>query len=175
MMGHCEYTTGILVQPNAVDFGAEFGYTANPLPAPQVNLNPYKSTMWDALQVEPIVILYVHMRMYPEPGSPHRPGYGAGMSANIDKNLNWYMAGGNVNNQTVPIPDDNAADLGCILYDPQNGNLQAYFDWTGCPPVLTKDDGLVLSAVNMPTGLGKFLAIWDFDYLPLSQWSGPYA
>jgi hypothetical protein len=173
-MGHCEYTTGILVPPTGVDCGCEFGYTQNPLPPPQLSLAAYKPTMWAALQIEPIVITHVHLRMYPEANATVRPGYGAGMSANIDKNLNWYMAGGNIHNQTVAIPDDDSMDLGALLYDPQNASLQAYFDWSGCPPKLTKDDGLVLSAVNFaPGGGGKFVAIWDFDYLPLSEWTGP--
>jgi hypothetical protein len=173
-MGHCEYTTGIFVPPTGQDCGCEFGLTATPLPPPQLNLAAYKPTMLAALQIEPIVITHVHLRMYPEPGIQLRPAYGAGMSANIDRNLNWYMAGGNINNQTVPIPDDDSADLGALIYDPGHGQLQAYFDWSGNPPKLTINDGLVLSAVNFNfPNAGKFVAIWDFDYLPLSQWTGP--
>lgn len=173
-MGHCEYTTGILVPPNGQDCGAEFGYTSTPLPPPQLSLAAYKGTMWTALQAGPIVITHVHLRMYPEPNSAARPAYGAGMSANVDKNLNWYRAGGNILNQTVPIPDDDSMDLGALLYDPNHGSLQAYFDWSGCPPKLTMNDGLVLSAVNFNlAGAGKFVAIWDFDYVPLSDWTGP--
>jgi hypothetical protein len=173
-MGHCEYTTGIPVQPNGQDYGAEFGHTNNPLPPPQAPLMPYRPTMLAALQVGPIVITHVHLRMYPDMGLIARPGWGAGMSVNIDKNLNWYSLGGNVNNQVFAMPDDNSGDLGSLIYDPGNTSLQAYFDWSGHAHVLTLADGLVLAAVNHGgSGTGAFTAIWDFDWLPRSEWSGP--
>lgn len=174
-MGHCEYTTDGNVPMDGIDKGAEFGFTTDPMPPPQMALMPYRPTMLASLQAGPIVITHVHLRMYPSMAQPlARPGWGAGMSVNIDRDLNWYRAGGNVNNQSVEIPDDNSADLGALLYDPNNGTMQAYFDWSGHPPVLTINDGLVLSVVNFGGGAtGTFKPIWDFDYLPLCEWTGP--
>lgn len=174
-MGHCEYTTGIIVPGDGVDHGVELGDVANaPAPQPgQPALGAYRPTMLAALQAGPIVILGVHLRMYPS-GTTARPSYGAGMSCNIDRNLNWYKAGGHVNNQNVAIPDDDSADLGAHVYDPANSCFTAYFDWSGCPPILTINDGLVLSAVNQNVvGVAGFKPIWDFDYLPLDRWTGP--